>query len=390
MNNDLPVRSNASLGPRRSGLIPAKRVFLAVITAALMLFVVPKGASGATDPADGFVPLSQEVRIGFPEVLYAQPGFGMEWWYVTGHLFSHERNLGFEVSFFRVGVTRFPTEGTFSVRDLYFAHFALTDQANKRFLFGERSSRGALAEAGSRSDRLDVWVGDWRLRGDVTQMNLSAEEPGYGLELVLEPIKPPAFQGDQGYSRKGENPHEASYYVSLPRLDASGTLRLEDQVLPVSGQAWMDREVMTPVHGAEVRGWDWFAVQLEDNREVMLYRLYTEKGVSNHSAGTVILADGNATALSSTEISYRASKQWRSPETGILYDVGWRVSVPRHDLQLEIVAVMNEQEFIARRSTRNAYWEGACEVRGTWQGQPILGRAYLEMNRERVSMFSGP
>src|SRR5205814_718338 len=80
-------------------------------------------------------------------------------------------------------------------------------------------------------------------------------------------------QGDRGLSRKGPEPGNASFYYSLTRMPARGTVRVGPETLQVSGEAWMDREWSTSALGAGVQGWDWFALQLADGRELMFYRL---------------------------------------------------------------------------------------------------------------------
>jgi len=339
---------------------------------------------------DQFAPVSKETLIGYPEVLAAQPDYGMEWWYLTGHLSNGTEPFGFELTFFRVGVNRTPTEGPFGVRDLFFAHFAVTDIAHDRFLHAERSSRGALGEAGSRSDRLDVWNGPWRVYGDGALMHLSAEDPEFEVDLQLVPRKPPVFQGDHGYSQKGEVPEDASYYVSLPRIAAEGRVRVGKRIIPVSGEAWMDREIMTPVAESEVRGWDWFAIQMEDGREMMLYQIYTDEGISKFSRGALVGADAHVQRLASEDILITPEETWKSPVTGVRYHTAWSIRVPRRTLSIDLRAYATNQEFIASKSTGNAYWEGACHVQGTWEGQVVAGKAYVEMNREKVRKFAAP
>ncbi len=56
---------------------------------------------------------------------------------------------------------------------------------------------------------------------------LTAKDPTSGtdlsLDLNLADLKGPILQGDRGYSRKGPEPGNASYYVSLPRIATEGT-----------------------------------------------------------------------------------------------------------------------------------------------------------------------
>ena len=38
-------------------------------------------------------------------------------------------------------------------------------------------------------------------------------------------------------------------------------------------EAWMDHEVFTPESTEQSFGWDWFAIQFDNNSELMVYQL---------------------------------------------------------------------------------------------------------------------
>ena len=87
--------------------------------------------------------------------------------------------------------------------------------------------------------------------------------------LRLTPRTPPVIHGENGVSQKAAGAGKASYYVSFPRLDVSGTLNGAE----VAGSAWMDHEWFTHQLEANQQGWDWFSVQLESGAELMLFQL---------------------------------------------------------------------------------------------------------------------
>jgi predicted secreted hydrolase len=55
------------------------------------------------------------------------------------------------------------------------------------------------------------------------------------------------------------------------------------------------------------------------------------------------------------------------------------VKIPSRDIDLSIVATMDNQELITNGSTGVSYWEGAITIAGTNNGKPVKGRGYLEM-----------
>ena len=81
----------------------------------------------------------------FPEDHGAHGDFRTEWWYFTGNLSSASGGFtgGYQLTFFRTGLTRDPAipGNPWSVRDLYLAHFTLTDVPGSRFNWKERASR---------------------------------------------------------------------------------------------------------------------------------------------------------------------------------------------------------------------------------------------------------
>jgi predicted secreted hydrolase len=128
--------------------------------------------------------------------------------------------------------------------------------------------------------------------------------------------------------------------------------------------------------GADLQGWDWFAVQLEDGRELMVYRLRRRDGtVDPFSAGTLVTADGVARPLAVGDVSVEALAHWTSPRSGVRYPARWRLTVPSAELRLEIEPRLADQEL--RVNTR--YWEGAVGVGGMAGVWSIKGQGYVEL-----------
>jgi predicted secreted hydrolase len=180
------------------------------------------------------------------------------------------------------------------------------------------------------------------------------------------------LQGNQGLSQKSAEPGNASYYYSIPRLQAEGTLRLQGEELTASGLAWLDREWSTSALGPDQAGWDWFSLQLADGRNLMYYQLRRKDGrVDPHSAGTLSNADGLLKKLDPAAVTLTPLDYWESDDRR--YPIEWRLQVAGEDPWL-IRALLPDQEM--RASVR--YWEGAVEVIDERTGAQ-LGRGYLEM-----------
>ncbi len=329
-------------------------------------------------------------QFSFPRDHGAHPNFKTEWWYFTGNLSADGKEDGYELTFFRRGIDSSSSEknpSRWTVHDLYFAHFALTDGAGKRFYNTDKISREAIGKAGARSDRLEVWIDRWRaVQEENGTIHLQADAEGesdggrWKIDLFLTPEKPPVIHGIDGISRKGSEPGQASHYISYTRLSTQGTISIEGKERSVSGRSWMDHEFSSSMLNKNQVGWDWFSIQLEDGREVMLYQIRTISGSKDpFSSGTAIEPDGTARPLPSDVFILTPQRYWKSKKSGADYPVGWRIEIPSERLSLESEPLLEDQELITSKSTGLSYWEGASRFRGTKDGKSIQGKGYVEM-----------
>ena len=317
--------------------------------------------------------------LSFPEDHGPHPDFRTEWWYYTGNLATATgRHVGFQLTFFRVALApaAAPRPSAWASRQLYVAHFAVTDTAGRRFHAASRVSRGALELAGAEAAPFRVWLEDWSAQGDGPSTRVRASDGDVALDLSVIAGKPVVLQGDRGLSRKGAEPGNASLYYSFTRMPARGVIRLGAETLAVTGEAWMDREWSTSALGSGVEGWDWFAIQLDDGRELMVYLLRRrDGGVDPFSAGTLVAVDGTARRLEAGDVRIETLAHWTSPRSGVRYPARWRLGVPSADLRLEIEPRLADQELIV--GTR--YWEGAVAITGAAGGRPVAGHGYVEL-----------
>ena len=364
-------------------------VVLVIVTAAaaLALWPRPRPPIQATvavrdalaEDRGGFARAFAARPLAFPEDHGPHPDFRTEWWYYTVNLTTAAgRHAGFQLTFFRVALAPAaePRASAWATRQLYVAHFAVTDTAGRRFHAASRVSRAALGLAGALAVPFRVWLEDWSAEGDGVSTHLRASDGDVALDLSVSAGKPVVLQGDRGLSRKGPEPGNASLYYSFTRMPARGVIRLGAETLEVTGEAWMDREWSTSALGTGVEGWDWFAIQLDDGRELMVYVLRRRDGaIDPFSAGTLVAVDGTVLQLDAGDVRIEALAHWTSPRSGVRYPAGWRLSVPSADLRLEIEPRLADQELIV--GTR--YWEGAVAVVGVAAGRPIAGHGYVEL-----------
>jgi predicted secreted hydrolase len=337
------------------------------------------------DDRDAYPLVLEPREFRFPEDHGPHPEYRNEWWYVTGNLDSARGNrFGFELTIFRFALApvaheeQKTTSSAWSTRQVYIGHFAVTDVDAEQFHVAQRYARGALGLAGARSRPLRVWVEDWHLQDAPAgrgEWDLYAADRGVELSVSLGALKAPVLNGIDGLSQKSSARGNASYYYSVPRLRVLGSLSIAGDRHEVSGLAWLDREWGSSALSHEQEGWDWFALQLSDGSDLMYYNLRRTDGKDDpHSAGSWMPGEGESVYLSRDDVTIEVRDFWDSPQGG-RYPMGWIITIPRLDLELEVDPVLEAQEL----PTGVRYWEGAVDVAGIRSGRNVDGRGYVEL-----------
>lgn len=319
----------------------------------------------------------------FPRDHASHNEYKTEWWYYTGHLLADDGSkYGYELTFFRIGmdVPGAVKASTWSVRDAYMAHFAVSDMANRCFFHTQRLSRAGVGFAGADQDRFRVYNRNWSAQQSGKDQRLRAAAGGYSIDLDLRPDKPPVIHGEKGVSQKAGCVGCASHYYSFTRLIADGELIADGKRKHVKGITWMDHEFGSNQLTKDQVGWDWFSIQLNDRTELMLYVMRKKDGtLDEHSSGTLVEPDGSSRHLMLSDYRIEHTGKWHSTASGATYPMGFKVDVPSRKLSLTITPDLEDQELNKHSARDVTYWEGSCAVRGTEGGEPMAGQAYVEM-----------
>ena len=156
----------------------------------------------------------------------------------------------------------------------------------------------------------------------------------------------------------------------------AGRIGIGEASYAVHGTAWLDREWSTSALADDQVGWDWFALQLSDGRDLMFYQLRRRDGSSDpFSAGALVGADGVSARLGADEVEIEVLGFWESPRGDAVYPSRWRLRVPGRDLDLTVSPILSDQEL----DVTIRYWEGASAVRGTAGDEPVSGVGYVEL-----------
>jgi predicted secreted hydrolase len=358
---------------------------------AAIVFVLGSPQAPGPTPQPAWKQATAGYKFVFPRDHASHPDYKIEWWYYTGNVKTREgRRFGYQITFFRVGIDHTPANPSrWAVRDLYMTHLAVSDPVGQRYRYAEKLSRGGPGLAGADTHRYNVWNDDWTAMLDAGEDAgggrrerhlLRASSAQAAIELVLDPGKPPAVNGIGGISQKGAQAGNASHYYSLTRMPTRGRITVDGDTFEVEGDSWMDHEFGTSFLEPEQRGWDWFAIQLPDGRELMLYQLRRADGSRDpRSSGTLVDRAGRTTHLANADFTLARGAAQFTSKNGAVYPLEWNVSVPSQRIALTVTTPMPGQELSLEKSTGIAYWEGLIDVSGTAGAAAVTGSGYLEM-----------
>ncbi|NDP48530.1 MAG: carotenoid 1,2-hydratase [Sulfuriferula multivorans] len=292
------------------------------------------------------------------------PAEKVQWWYWTGHLETEDgQRFGFEVVFFTFDAFLFMRDQLVqaAITDVNgnriefkeCVEFHLPDKTPNGFKLSSDADKSVTATGGNGTDHLHSAIGD------------------YVLDIDLQSTKAPAlhYGGDAhpyifgGYT----------YYYSRTHMATTGTLSIAGKSYKVTGTSWFDRQY-GELFQAINQGWQWFAIELADNRQIMLFDFNGDDATVEKS-GSITDAEGHTTNLAAHQFDVTVLGHWTSPRTGCVYPSGWTVTIGSETFTVQ--PSVQDQELCGHHSfwVGPVYWEGACEVSGE-----LSGKAYVELN----------
>jgi predicted secreted hydrolase len=323
-----------------------------------------------------------------------------EWWYFTGNLTDEAGNrYGYQLTFFRQGLDNSEASRSnprknnpWLVRDVYFAHFTLTDVKNNLFQYFERISRTGPGLAHADTKRMDVGVLNWSAKMKTIYpesrsfpkevIYLRARHQGMEINLELNPGKPVVLHGQNGLSRKGPKKGQSSYYYSFVDLKTKGSIKTgpKKESVDVRGVSWFDHEFGSNQLSSEQIGWDWFGIHLSDGRDLMVYFLRKKDGnIEATSSGTLIEKNGLTRHLSLSDVTVNILEKWKSPKTGSIYPGKWHIRIPSAQIDLTLSPQIANQELTTKAPVGITYWEGAIQGKGISEKKPVTVEGYVEL-----------
>ena len=327
--------------------------------------------SAIADASPQYAKVLRGLALQFPRDHGAHPDFRTEWWYVTGALDLPRKDIGFQLTFFRVR-TGFAEAlaSPIAAHQILFAHAAVTLPGDKLF-HADRAARANLG-AGFSSTDCDVHIGAWQMQRNASDVfTLQAQDALCAFDFSLTPTQPKMLQGDAGFSQKGARAEQASYYVTWPQLRVDGSIVIDGKQQRAQGKAWFDHEWSSEVLGEADVGWDWLGINLADGGALMAFRIRDAAGTTVFAHATQRDATGRTQSWSGVAVQFQPLRKWRSAR-GTDYPVETELRFGPHVIRTK--PTIDDQELSTRRPAPVTYWEGLVQVEGT-----LLGRGYLEL-----------
>lgn len=343
----------------------------------LIMLILSLVAVKAVAESSRLMPVVPDHKLTFPHDYGAHQDFRIEWWYITGWLETEDKKpLGFQVTFFRYATDQHhENPSSFAAKYLIIAHLALSDPAMDKLMHTEKIAREGFGLAYAREGNTDVKLDDWALvREENGRYQVDMQADDFGLQLSMTPTQMVMLQDQNGFSRKGPKPEQASYYYSEPHLNVTGTVFRNNKPVAVSGRAWLDHEWSTAYLDSDAEGWDWVGANLDDGSALMAFQIRHKNDGKVWAYAALRDASGDIRFFKPEQVEFTPVRTWRSPHTEAVYPVAMHIRTG--EIEWQLTPLLDDQELDSRQSTGAVYWEGAVTL--SKDNKPA-GRGYLEL-----------
>ncbi len=284
----------------------------------------------------------------------------IEWWYFTGFL---NEKFGFEFTMFLTKPRFFPMGGNFISLRTSLTHFAITDLERNDFFFTEWTKWIDFTHEGVEENLLKIKSKYAGLEINGDEYLIQADGEIYELALYGKNKKAIVSHGKDGII---EMQGGKSYYYTAPGCEASGILRIGERFIPVRGEFWHDHQWGNfQIKG----GWDWFSIRLENETEIMAFRIRDPGKGTIAKYLSVILPDGSTEKFETFSLN--------PVEKGEKYPSEWVLQFEKGDLSIKSVPV--KQVIRSKIPFVPEYAEMLSFTEGTLYGKKVKGYAYVEI-----------
>ncbi len=299
----------------------------------------------------------------------------IEWWYFNGHLHDQAGNrYAFMDCLFKAKTkaVKIPLISNIPIKIIYFSHAILTDLAKQNFVSTISPLSIISKDSWTRPLLFVNYTNQLLISGYINSVIEQLDNNRYHLktenfDLSLVSLKSPLLEGGNGFLEVGSG--KSTYYYSLTNLQTDGLIKIDNQWLKVSGQAWMDHQWADVSYTKDT--WTWFSIQLNNQAELVCFE-YID-GKSKTYLASISLPDNRQLHFTDFKIT-PLNQTWKSSKTKNIYQLSWRLEIPEQKIDLTVKPLIENQEIIFGNIN---YWEGPLSVEGIFNGQPVAG--FLEL-----------
>ena len=307
--------------------------------------------------------------------------YDIEWWYWTGHLRSDDgRKFGFaEIIYSAIDLT--------SYLPLQWSDSTITDVAAGKYYYGGRETVEGLPPVIPNGFSFEFPKAKAAGGNGINTIHSTIVDQTsgktYDVDLLLVSTKSPVQQRADGLV----------FYYSRERMAALGSIVYDDKRHFVSGNVWFDHQFGAQRDAYQnVQTWQWFALQLSDHRELVVYDVEVSAAETRPQYANGVIegtySDPNCgiTHLTRNDFTITPLGMWQSAwvpqgwgDFQCIYPMGWRIQVPSQRIDVQVQPYFPEQEIIVPQipgvlRVGDRYWEGDATVTGT-----DTGEAYVEL-----------
>jgi len=287
----------------------------------------------------------------FIEKQWVHPTFEYEWWYANGHVDSSTGRFSFMV--------------TFLSGQLY-----LTVEDHRTGLCHVQITKEHVLQYNREKRELRYGASTWSLE-EMTPFGfthrLNVQIKGLGLNLHISPTAPPIVIGKMPLGILG-----SVHYYAMTELTCEGNILVDNKVVQVKGEAWIDR-MWGNWKLAGFNRWEWISMLLKDRRRAVFFSVF-HPILTNSPLLTLFLLHEPGGEVRRLTVGLTHLKTWRSPLTGVQYPLGWKI-VSKSGSRVDLLVVPR----IENQELRPFIWEGACSVSGALDELSVEGEAHGEV-----------
>jgi predicted secreted hydrolase len=308
----------------------------------------------------------------------------LESWFIVSNLDAGGQRIGLQVHF---SIQRLPAGA--EVVELNVAVVNETAGISRNFEYVY-----SIEQAGLAAGRMDISTPELTFRGDRNGCAVRVTGKDAQIDITTTTAAPPVlFNGQGQVAFLGV---DEQYDFAFPAMPTTGTVVLGEVAHQVTGISWLDRQwgnvpgIFTGMLGdgpqapgadggaaPKVMNWIWANPQLDNGVNITVGQVRDMVNSKIYLPLTAVHPDGTHIVVPCAQL-VETSEYWTSPATGHRYPTRCVIRAAQINTELVVEVPYKQQEIVSAIDMFTKL-EGSATVTGTYQGQPVTGRAYLEL-----------